>query len=48
MFLLGLAITICVSIMAATAIITQNHKGTFTVDPAPGKGTCFTIKLPLV
>lgn len=29
------------------ALITQNHKGTFTVDSAPGEGTCFTIKLPL-
>jgi len=29
------------------ALITQNHKGIFTVDSAPGEGTCFTIKLPL-
>src|SRR6185369_2049780 len=29
------------------ALITQNHKGVFTVDSAPGEGTCFTIKLPL-
>ena len=30
------------------ALITQNHKGIFTVDSTPGKGTCFTIKLPLM
>jgi PAS domain S-box-containing protein len=29
------------------ALITQNHKGVFTVNSAPGEGTCFTIKLPL-
>jgi PAS domain S-box-containing protein len=29
------------------ALITQNHKGIFTVDSALGEGTCFTIKLPL-
>jgi PAS domain S-box-containing protein len=29
------------------ALITQNHKGIFTVDSTPGEGTCFTIKLPL-
>jgi PAS domain S-box-containing protein len=28
-------------------LITQNHKGSFTVDSSPGEGTCFTIKLPL-
>ncbi|MBC7964216.1 MAG: PAS domain S-box protein [Steroidobacteraceae bacterium] len=30
------------------ALISQNHKGIFTVDSTPGNGTCFTIKLPLV
>jgi signal transduction histidine kinase len=29
------------------ALITQNHKGLFSVASAPGEGTCFTIKLPL-
>jgi len=29
-------------------LITQNHKGFFTVDSAPGQGALFTIKLPLV
>ncbi len=28
-------------------IITQNHGGSFSVDPCPGQGACFTIKLPL-
>ena len=28
-------------------LITQNHKGIFTVDSAPGEGAQFTIKLPL-
>ncbi len=28
-------------------IITQNHKGLFTVDSIPGEGACFTIKVPL-
>ena len=28
-------------------LITQNHKGVFTVDSAPGEGALFTIKLPL-
>jgi PAS domain S-box-containing protein len=28
-------------------LITQNHKGIFTVDSAPGEGALFTIKLPL-
>lgn len=28
-------------------LITQNHKGIFTVDSTPGKGAHFTIKLPL-
>jgi signal transduction histidine kinase len=27
-------------------IITNNHGGTMTVDAAPGKGTCFSIRLP--
>jgi PAS domain S-box-containing protein len=29
-------------------LITQNHKGIFTADSAPGEGALFTIKLPLV
>ena len=29
-------------------LITQNHKGVFTVDSAPGEGALFTIKLPLI
>ena len=29
-------------------LITQNHKGSFTVDSAPGEGALFVIKLPLV
>jgi PAS domain S-box-containing protein len=29
-------------------LITQNHKGVFTVDSAPGEGALFTIKLPVV
>ena len=28
-------------------LITQNHKGSFTVDTAPGAGAHFTIRLPL-
>jgi len=28
-------------------LITQNHKGVFTVDSAPGEGALFTIRLPL-
>jgi len=28
-------------------LIAQNHKGTFTVDSAPGEGALFTIKLPV-
>lgn len=28
-------------------LITQSHKGVFTVDSIPGNGACFTIKLPL-
>jgi len=28
-------------------LIAQNHQGIFTVDSTPGKGTCFTTKLPL-
>lgn len=28
-------------------IITRNHKGSLTVDSAPGRGTCFTVGLPL-
>ena len=30
------------------SLITQNHKGVFTVDSAPGEGALFTIKLPLL
>lgn len=29
-------------------LITQNHKGVFTVDSAPGEGALFTIKLPVI
>jgi len=28
-------------------LITQNHKGEFSVDSILGNGACFTIKLPL-
>jgi len=29
-------------------IITQQHKGTMSVESTPGRGTCFTIRVPLV
>jgi PAS domain S-box-containing protein len=28
-------------------IVTGNHQGLMTVESSPGKGTCFTVKLPL-
>ena len=27
-------------------IVTENHGGTMLVDSAPGKGTCFSIRIP--
>lgn len=30
------------------AIVTKNHKGLITVAASPGKGCCFTIRLPLI
>jgi len=31
----------------AYMIVVKNHKGSLTVDTAPGKGACFTVTLPL-
>ncbi|GAK60118.1 signal transduction histidine kinase, nitrogen specific, NtrB [Candidatus Vecturithrix granuli] len=34
-------------LLVAYMIITQNYKGLIEVASTPGKGTCFTIRLPL-